>query len=179
MTDMKEMMAEEPLYEGGDEMAPEMMEEKKEEEKKPVEVCCTALAVLASDDEVQLFDKITSSASFTENETAQKFNVKTTTYEEFMDDKKVDTFDFVVLVFLKAASSDDLELKQDYYEYYSKVPLVHYAIAKKEQEDDELAGVKKYLKEKCDKRLYSGDPLVFSDLTNTEDCSSSLATSLD
>jgi len=70
MTDMKEMMAEEPLYEGGDEMAPEMMEEKKEEEKKPVEVCCTALAVLASDDEVQLFDKITSSASFTENETA-------------------------------------------------------------------------------------------------------------
>ena len=41
-----------------------------EEEKKPVEVCCTALAVLASDDEVQLFDKITSSASFTENETA-------------------------------------------------------------------------------------------------------------
>ena len=55
MTDMKEMMAEEPLYEGGDEM---------------VEVCCTALAVLASDDEVQLFDKITSSASFTENETA-------------------------------------------------------------------------------------------------------------
>lgn len=71
MTDMKEMMAEEPMYEGGDEMAPmEMMEEKKEEEKKPVEVCCTALAVLASDDEVQLFDKITSSASFTENETA-------------------------------------------------------------------------------------------------------------
>ena len=65
MTDMKEMMAEEPLYEGGDEMAPEMMDE-----KKPVEVCCTALAVLASDDEVQLFDKITSSASFTENETA-------------------------------------------------------------------------------------------------------------
>ena len=59
MTDMKEMMAEEPLYEGGDEMAPEM-----------IEVCCTALAVLASDDEVQLFDKITSSASFTENETA-------------------------------------------------------------------------------------------------------------
>lgn len=48
-----------------------MMEEKmEEEEKKPVEVCCTALAVLASDDEVQLFDKITSSASFTENETA-------------------------------------------------------------------------------------------------------------
>jgi len=27
MTDMKEMMAEEPMYEGGDEMAPEMMDE--------------------------------------------------------------------------------------------------------------------------------------------------------
>lgn len=76
MTDMKEMMAEEPLYEGGDEemwvpmMDVPMMEPPMEEEKKPVEVCCTALAVLASDDEVQLFDKITSSASFTENETA-------------------------------------------------------------------------------------------------------------
>jgi len=76
MTDMKEMMAEEPMYEGGDEemwvpmMDVMMMEAPMEEEKKPVEVCCTALAVLASDDEVQLFDKITSSASFTENETA-------------------------------------------------------------------------------------------------------------
>ena len=77
MTDMKEMMAEEPMYEGGDMMEaepmmePPMMEgDPMEEEKKPVEVCCTALAVLASDDEVQLFDKITSSASFTENETA-------------------------------------------------------------------------------------------------------------
>ena len=72
MTDMKEMMAEEPMYEGGDMMEAEPMMEPpmEEEEKKPVEVCCTALAVLASDDEVQLFDKITSSASFTENETA-------------------------------------------------------------------------------------------------------------
>ena len=79
MTDMKEMMAEEPMYEGGDmdpmmeaypEAEPMMEPPMEEEEKKPVEVCCTALAVLASDDEVQLFDKITSSASFTENETA-------------------------------------------------------------------------------------------------------------
>jgi len=81
MTDMKEMMAEEPMYEGGDmdpmmeayqeaEAEPMMEPPMEEEEKNPVEVCCTALAVLASDDEVQLFDKITSSASFTENETA-------------------------------------------------------------------------------------------------------------
>ena len=101
---------------------PMMMEmmEGEPAEKKVIEKVCTALAVLASqEDDVQLFDKITSSAAFLENEEAQKFNVKTTTYEEFLDGKKVDTFDFVVLVFMRAASSDDLEMKQDYYEYYS------------------------------------------------------------
>jgi len=96
-----------------------------------------------------------------------------------LDGTKVDTFDFVVLVFLRAASSDDLEMKQDYYDYYSLVPLVHYAIAKKEQDEDELAGVKKYLKEKYDQRLFSGDPLSFTDLNDVADCASSLVNALD
>jgi hypothetical protein len=42
-----------------------------------------------------------------------------TTYENFLDGKKEDTFDFVLLVFMGAISSDDLEMKQDYYDYYT------------------------------------------------------------
>lgn len=59
------------------------------------------------------------------------------------------------------------------------MPLVHYALAKKEQDEDELAGVKKYLKEKCDKKLFSGEPVVFSDLTDTSSCASALSSALD
>ena len=95
---------------------------------------------------MQLFDKITSSGAYNENSDSKKFNVKVTTYEKFLDGTKEDTFDFVILVFMRAASSDDLEMKADYYDYYSKVPLVHYAIAQKEQDTDELKGVKEYLK---------------------------------
>lgn len=165
----------EPMMDAPMEEAPMMMEESKEE---PQQVS-TCLAVLASqDDDVQLFDKIISSSAYTENSESKKFNVLTTTYEEFLDGKKQDTFDFVILVFMRAASSDDLEMKQDYYDYYTQVPLVHYAFAKKEQDNDELAGVKKYLKEKCDKRLHSGEPLVFTDLSDSASCAENLITQL-
>lgn len=46
------------------------------------------MAVLASDDEVQLFDKIISSSDYTENSDSKKFNVVMTTYEQFLDGKK-------------------------------------------------------------------------------------------
>lgn len=140
-----------------------------------VKACCTCLVVLASQEEdVQPFDKITSFVASSDNTDYKKFIIKTTTYEEFLDGTKVDTFDFVILAFMKAASSDDLEMKEDYYDYYSMVPLLHYAVATKENEGEELAGIKKYLKEKYDKRLFSGDPLEFKDLTDTKTCGESL-----
>ena len=71
------MDAMEPIMmEGGAavmEEEPMMMEmmEGEPAEKKVIEKVCTALAVLASqEDDVQLFDKITSSAAFLENEEA-------------------------------------------------------------------------------------------------------------
>ena len=96
-----------------------------------------------------------------------------------MDGKKRDTFDFVLLVFLQGATSDDLEMKQDYYDYYSQVPLVHYAIAEKENQGEELQGVKQYLKKSCDKRLFSDEPLIFADLSDATACAASLAEHLD
>lgn len=72
----------------------------------------TLLAVLASaEDDVYPFDKIVSSSAFQNNEAAKKFVVKTTTYEKFLDGSKEDMFDFVLLTFMKAVSSDDLEMK--------------------------------------------------------------------
>lgn len=156
-----------------------MMEPMEQQPAQVYEQCCSCLAVLASDDDVQLFDKITSSAPYNDNPVSKRFNVKVTTYEQFLDDKKEDTFDFVILVFMRAASSDDLEMKADYYEYYSKVPLVHYAIAQKEQDSDELAGVKDYLKAKCDQRLFSSDPLVFNDLNEIGTCAENLISHMD
>lgn len=91
-----------------------------------------------------------------------------------MDGSKEDSFDFVLLTFMKAVSSDDLEMKQDYYDYYTQVPIVHYAVAKTEQDADDLKGVQKYLKDTCDKRLWKGDPLTFADLADTKTCAEAL-----
>ena len=140
-----------------------------------VKACCSCLVVLGSQDEdSQPFDKITSFVASSDNAEFKKFIIKTTTYEEFLDGSKVDTFDFVILAFMKAASSDDLEMKEDYYDYYSMVPLLHYAVASKENEGEEFAGVKQYLKDKYDKRLFSSEPLEFKDLTDTKTCAESL-----
>lgn len=88
-------------------------------------------------------------------------------------------FDFVLLTFMKAVSSDDLEMKQDYYDYYTQVPIVHYAVANAEQDEAELQGVNKYLKETCDKRLWKGEPLKFADVNNVEACVEALVSDLE
>lgn len=131
----------------------------------------TVLAVMASDDDdLYPFDKIVSSSAYAANEEAKKFIIRETSYEQFLDGTKVDIYDAVLLTFMKAASSDDLEMKQDYYDYYTSAPLVHYAIVKKEQDEDELKGVTDYLKKTCDKKLISADPITFEDISNIEDC---------
>ena len=72
----------------------------------------TVLAVMASEeDDVYPFDKIISSKAYTDNESSNKYFIKTTSYEKFLDGTKVDTFDCVLLTFMKAVSCDDLEMK--------------------------------------------------------------------
>lgn len=119
----------------------------------------TVLMVYSSqDDNMQLLDKIMSSKEWQENEDSKKFKVLTTTYEEFLDGKKQDSFDFVVLFFTTNMTRDDLEMKQDYYDHYMQVPILHYAYVRNAQDENDLTEVKKYLKEKCDERLFTGDP---------------------
>lgn len=114
----------------------------------------------SQDDNMQLLDKIMTNKAWHENSDSSKVKVLTTTYEEFLDGKKNDTFDFVVLFFTTAITKDDLEMKQDYYDYYMQVPLLHYAYVKQTQDEKDLADVKKYLKEKCNERLHNGEPCV-------------------
>jgi hypothetical protein len=100
------------------------------EEEAPVDPL-KVLAVLASqDDDFQPWDKIVTSKAFTDHENAKKYDIKSTTYEKFLEGKMKDDFEVVLLVFMGAVSSDDLEMKQDYYDYYTKVPIVHYSFAK-------------------------------------------------
>ena len=73
----------------------------------------------SQDDDVYPFDKIVSSKSYSDNENSAFLSIKKTSYEAFLDGTKVDTFDAVLLTFMKAASADDLEMKQDYYDYYT------------------------------------------------------------
>ena len=131
------------MFEGGEEQATQ-------------KACCTCLVVLGSqDDDVQPFEKIMQDfKQLPEESKWQRFTVKYTTYEEFLEGTKVDSFDFVILAFLSAVSSDDLEMKEDYYDYYSMVPLVHYAVSASVKESEDFAGVKDYLKDKYDKRLF-------------------------
>ena len=131
--------------------------------------------VLASEQDAFPMDKITTSKEFKSNPTLERINFKTTTYEDFLSDKKVDTFDFVLLIFIQGASADDLLVKQEYYDYYTQVPIVHYAIHQKEQDHDELQGVKTFLRETANKRLIKSDPLVFRDVSDTAACVEALA----
>ena len=97
-------------FEGGEMEEAPMMEEPKEAEANPVK--SNVLAVLASkDDDFVPWDKIVTSSSFTDHDDAKYFDMSSTTYEKFLDGNKEDTFDFVVLVFMGAISSDDLEMK--------------------------------------------------------------------
>ena len=89
-----------------------------------------------------------------------------------MDGKKHDSFDYVALWFTTNMTRDDLEMKQDYYDFYMQVPLLHYAYVQNAQDANDLAEVHKYLKEKCNERLFSGDPGVLKndELAGTKAC---------
>jgi gluconate kinase len=169
-----------------DDEAPMMMEEAPMMMEGPaageetVEDPLKVLAVLAShDDDFQPWDKIITSKAFSDNENAKKYEIKSTTYEKFLDGKMKDDFDCVLLVFMGAVSSDDLEMKQDYYDHYTNVPIVHYSFAKLKQDKEEMKGVKDYLHKSIDKKLLKGKALIFDDLTNTEECVGSLYSDLE
>lgn len=52
-----------------------------------------------------------SSKAFTDHDSAKNYVIKSTTYEKFLDGKMKDSFEVVLLVFMGAISSDDLEMK--------------------------------------------------------------------
>merc|ERR1712127_392743 len=101
-------------------MAAEMMADPPAEdgEEAPKEAPTKILAVLSSqDDDFQPWDKIVTSKEFTDHGRSSAFTFKSTTYEKYLEGKMKDDFDAVLLVFMGAVSSDDLEMKQDYYDY--------------------------------------------------------------
>jgi len=161
-------------YEGGEEMMPEEMADAEmapAEDEAPKEAPTKILAVLSSqDDDFQPWDKIVTSKEFTDHGRSPAFTFKSTTYEKYLEGKMKDDFDAVLLVFMGAVSSDDLEMKQDYYDYYTKVPIVHFAFAKLKQDEEEMKGVTAYLRKTCEKQLLKADPILFNDLTNTQEC---------
>ena len=130
----------------------------------------------SQEDDVRPLDKITSSKAFTD--ATEGISVKTTSYESFLDGSKKSTFDCVLLTFMKAVSCDDLEMKQDYYDFYTMAPIIHYAVAKKEQDEEELKGVTTYLRKTCDKKLMTDDALMLGDLTNMEEDVKSLVSGI-
>lgn len=180
---MDEMRNEELYMEGG---AEEMMEDAAMMEAPMMEAPEAApefplkvLAVLAShDDDFQPWDKIVTSKAFSDHEKFKHYELKSTTYEKFLEGKMKDDFDVVLLVFMGAVSADDLEMKQDYYDYYTKVPIVHFSFAKLKQDKEEMNGVSQYLKKTCEKSLFKGSPLLFEDLNDTDSCVGSLYSDL-
>jgi hypothetical protein len=91
----------------------------------------TVLAVMASEeDDSYPFDKILSSSAYSANTDVKGYFIKSTSYEKFLDGSKEDMYDAVLLTFMKAVSADDLEMKQDYYDFYTMAPIIHYAVVK-------------------------------------------------
>ena len=105
--------------------------------------------------------------------------MKCTTYEHFLDGEKIDNFDIVLLVFLSTMSSDELEKRKDYYDYYTQVPIVHFAYAQKANDEKDMKGVKSYLHKTCEKRLFEAEGIKFTDLNEIGSCVGKLALTLD
>lgn len=91
-----------------------------------------------------------------------------------MDGKTKDAFEVVLLVFIGAVSSDDLEKKKDYYDHYTNVPIVHFSFAKLTKDEDEMKAVQSYIHKTCEKKLLMPVPLLLSDLSDSAASVSSL-----
>ena len=102
----------EPMMMGMEEMEMGSMDPVEEGPKDEIRDLSTVLMVYSSqDDNMQLLDKIMGSKEWQDNDDSKKFKVLQTTYEEFLDGKKHDTFDFVTLFFTTNMTRDDLEMK--------------------------------------------------------------------
>jgi hypothetical protein len=119
----------------------------------------TLLCVFCTEDHVPGFDRVLCNELIRKGY-ENKLKVRLSTYENFLEKKFEDSYDFVLIIFMEEVGVEELEAQNDHYIYYSQVPIVHYAVSSKIQKSNTYDYLKSFIKEHLDQRLIDGNPCV-------------------
>lgn len=123
----------------------------------------TLLCVFCSEEHVPPFDKVLCHDTIRKKYEG-KLKVRLSTYENFLEGKLEDHYDFVLLIFMDEVAGEDLEAQQDHYIFYSQVPIVHYAVANKlTQKASAYDELKSFVKDHLENALIDPNPIVLAD----------------
>lgn len=122
------------------------------------------LCVFSSEDHISGFDKILCHKTI-RSKYQGKMKVKLSTYENFLEEKLEDHYDFVLMIFMDIMSGDDLEIQADHYSYYSSVPIVHWAVANKVMNSNSYDDLRSFVKDNLEQRIIDPTPIVLDDAT--------------
>ena len=126
----------------------------------------TLLCVFCSEDHVPGFDRILCHDTIRKNFEG-KLNVRLSTYENFLEKKLEDNYDFVLLIFMEDVGVDELEAQNDHYIHYSQVPVVYYAVTSKVQNSSNYGHLMSFVKDHLEERLVDPNPCIFDENTST------------
>lgn len=126
----------------------------------------TLLCVFCSEDHVPGFDRALCHDTIRKGY-ENKLKVRLSTYENFLENKLEDSYDFVLIIFMDEVGVDELEAQNEHYVYYSQVPVVHYAVSNKLKNSRSYDYLKSFVKEHLDEKLVDPNPCVLDESTAT------------
>jgi hypothetical protein len=126
----------------------------------------TLLCVFCTEDHVPGFDRVLCHDTIRKGY-ENKLKVRLSTYENFLEKKLEDAYDFVLIIFMEEVGAEELEAQQEHYVYYSQVPVVHYAVSSKLKKSDGYDYLKSFVKEHLDLRLVDPNPCVLDENVST------------
>ena len=78
----------------------------------------TLLCVFCSEDHIPSFDRVLCHEKI-RNSYQKKLKVRLSTYENFLENKLEDTYDFVLIIFMEDVGVEELEAQNDHYIHYA------------------------------------------------------------
>lgn len=126
----------------------------------------TLLCVFCTEDHVPAFDRVLCHDTIRKGY-ENKLKVRLSTYENFLEKKLEDSYDFVLIIFMEEVGAEELEAQMEHYVYYSQVPVVHYAVSSKMKKSKSFNYLKSFVKEQLDQRLVDPNPCILEDNVST------------
>lgn len=127
----------------------------------------TVLSVMPDVETLNLFKRIEEHPKCVEEVKKGALKIKTTIYEDFVNEIRHDEYDAVALVFMKDFKKLDLQDMQDYLEFYALVPVIYMYVpmpqkSSNQEEAKELLGSIQYLQTQFNEKLIDQLPTFLS-----------------